>query len=182
MKQPKKKLCKQCGKEYKPMNSLTQVCGYICALAYNDKKQIDKRFKELKTKVKENDSLSLLMKIAKETAQRYARLRDAHLGCISCGNETAPIYHGGHMYKSELYSGVRFHEFNINKQCQKCNTFLDGNEVNYVIGFVKRYGQELFDLLSEQARESKNRKWDKEELKEVIEFYKNKIKSIDVNK
>ena len=177
----KKKKCKNCGKEFEPRNSLQPVCNYVCALAYNDKKQVEKRFKELKRKVKEGDSVKLLTNLAKSIAQKYARLRDAHLGCISCNNETATVYHGGHLFKSELYSGVRFHEFNIHKQCAKCNVFLNGNEVNYVAGFIKRYGQELFDLLSTQARESKIRKWEKEELLNVINFYKLKIKELEPN-
>ena len=43
----KKKKCKNCGKEFEPRNSLQPVCNYVCALAYNDKKQVEKRFKEL---------------------------------------------------------------------------------------------------------------------------------------
>jgi hypothetical protein len=173
-KEVKQKKCEQCGKLFKPYR-ITPVCSYVCAMAYNDDKESNKRLKRLKSNVKEEASLGMLIKLAKELAQKFARLRDKDLPCISCGSVNAQVYHGGHLWKSELYSGVKFHEYNINKQCQKCNTFLDGNEVNYAINFIERFGVDRFNFLTALAKETKNKKWSKMEVQEIINHYKQLI-------
>lgn len=38
----KPKICKVCGKEFKPMR-ITPVCSYVCALKFNDEKEVNKR-------------------------------------------------------------------------------------------------------------------------------------------
>jgi len=174
----KQKKCKVCGKEFNPFKTTDRLCSYICGKAFEEQQEIDKRFKSIQDKVKERDSLKLLMKAAKQIVQKYARLRDKYLPCISCGTYTSTMWDGGHMYKSELYSGVRLDEININKQCRKCNTYLSGNEVGYVKGFIAKYGLDEFNKLSDRATLTKNKKWSVEEIKEIITSYKLKIKDL----
>lgn len=177
---PKKKKCKQCGNQFAPYTTTQIVCSINCALEYNSKKETDKRHAEIKKEVKDRDRLSVLIGICKTKAQEYARKRDAELPCISCGTTTSyPHWQGGHLFKSELYSGIKFDERNINKQCVQCNMHLDGNEVNYVIGYINRYGKESFDKLSDDAKSTKNRKWSSVEVLELINYYKLKIKKLN---
>ena len=82
------------------------------------------------------------------------------------------------MFKSELYSGVKLDEININRQCRKCNRYLNGNEINYVKGFIERYGLPAFNDLSKKAVETKNKKWSADELQAIINKYKQKIKDL----
>lgn len=173
------KKCKTCNKPFEPYKSTDPCCSYPCTVAFYQEKEIEKRHKELISKVKEIDSLSKLMKTAKELVQRFARLRDKNLPCISCGTNKAYEWHGGHLFKSELYSGVRLEEININKQCGQCNTFKNGNEAEYVAGFIKRYSIQDFTALHERALKTKNKKWNKEELIQIINKYKQKNKDYD---
>jgi len=176
MKQLKPKFCKNCLDQFQPYKSTDKLCSFQCSVAYKEKQEIEERFKKIEAKVKERDSVKLLTKLAKQLAQKWARIRDAQLPCISCGTTKSIEWHGCHLYKSELYSGVRFDELNLARGCKKCNVFLDGNEVGYVKGFIERYGLEAFNELSKKATETKNKKWSVPELKEIINYYKLKIK------
>ena len=53
---------------------------------------------------------------------------------------------------------------------------MSGNLLNYQIGIQKRIGGER--LIELQAKAHDVKKWNKEELKEIIEFYKNKVKNV----
>lgn len=176
MKEYKPKKCKQCGRDFKPFSSLDKVCSSVCFYAYKEAQEIEKRFKVIEAKVKERDSVKLLTKVAKQLAQKWARIRDRDLPCISCGTNQSIEWHGCHLYKSELYSGVRFDELNLARGCKKCNVFLSGNEVGYVKGFIERHGLIAFNELSDRATKTKNKKWTVPELKEIINYYKQKIK------
>ena len=163
----KPKLCAICKKEFKPMR-ITQVCSYICALKFNSKKEVDKRVKEYKGNIQK---LSDIEAVAKAVFQKWVRIRDENLPCISCGKEVA-TWNGGHFKKSEIYSGVIFNELNVNKQCVYCNQHLHGNEAAYRMGLVKRYGSLAVEGLEELANETRQYKYTKEELKEIIRKYK----------
>src|SRR5690606_36814293 len=89
--------------------------------------------------------------------QKYIRLRDKDLPCISCGSfEGVP--QGGHYKKAEIYSGVIFDERNCHKQCKKCNVFLGGNEANYRVNLVKRFSENYVSDLDDYANKTKNYK------------------------
>ena len=170
----KKHNCKECGKEYVKQNSTQKVCSYICALKYNEKKT-EERFNKAKESVKTDKKFMAIRDLAKKVFQKYIRIRDKDLPCISCETTYSEEWHGGHLFKAELYSGVLLNELNVNKQCKKCNYFSDGNEVNYVKGFIKKYGYDKFVELSELATKTKNKKWTREELEEKINYYKQLI-------
>ena len=177
MKPVKPKKCKSCSKMFVPTyNRIQPTCSLECAMKKAKQDAIDKEHKKVKEKVKERDRLGLLMKLAKELAQKYARLRDAELPCISCGATKSEPWQGGHLFKAELYSGVKLDELNINKQCVKCNFKQDGNEAQYVVGFIKKYGQETFNELYDKAEKTRNYKWSVLELQQIIKDYKLKIK------
>jgi hypothetical protein len=59
-------------------------------------------------------------------------------------------------------------------QCEACNTYLSGNLLNYQIGIEKRIGAQRLMELQGKAHETK--KWTKDELKQIIETYKQKLK------
>lgn len=174
----KTKLCKVCKKPFEQFKSTDKVCSYLCAKLLAEQKEIDERYNKAKESLAKSDKVKDLMKVAKLLMQKYARLRDKDLPCISCGTSGASIWDGGHLFKAELYSGVKLDEINISRQCAKCNRFLNGNEIGYVEGFIRRYGFEAFNELSKRARETKNKKWTATELQEIINKYKFKIKDL----
>lgn len=131
--------------------------------------------KENKKKTKEQreslKSISRLIQEARVPFQKWIRLRDANEPCISCGTTTAKIWHSGHYLKAELFTGLIFHLINVNKQCEKCNTFLNGNESVYRIGLVKKYGEEVVKELEELADRLRQYKFTREELKIIKSKY-----------
>ena len=113
------------------------------------------------------------LKIAQQVFNKFIRKRDAGLNCISC-NKPCKKENAGHYYSQGGHSAVRFNEDNVHLQCEACNTFLSGNLLNYQVGIEKRIGsQKLMEL---QAIAHDVKKWSKEELKELIDVYKQKLK------
>lgn len=111
----------------------------------------------------------------------YVRLRDCGRGntapCISCSVPT-PFdgSHGGHFIPT-TYAATRFDENNIHHQCVRCNLFLHGNQLEYMVSMEKRYGREFVDDLMQRSRQPK--KWTPIELEELIAVYKEKVKELE---
>jgi len=136
-----------------------------------EKKIWNEQKKELKQSLKSHsDYLNDLQDLVNE----FVRLRDKDLPCISCGTMNNVKYDAGHFYSRKGYSGIRFDEDNIHKQCSNnCNIHLSGNFAEYSIQLPKRIGQERFNALVE--RRHVELKLTIPEIKEKIEYYKNKI-------
>lgn len=142
------------------------------------KKSVELNRKKERSELKESlKSISKIISEIKPIFQKYIRLRDKDFPCISCGTFTANEFHGGHFKKAEIYSGVIFDERNCHKQCKKCNVFLGGNEGDYRVNLVKRFSENYLKELEEYANKTKNHKYTREELKEIKEKYKQKIKN-----
>ena len=129
----------------------------------------------MKTKDK---SAKELMKIAVKWCHQYIRMRDENKPCISCGE--FKVLQAGHNYSSGHYPSLRFNEFNIHGQCQKCNMYLHGNLNEYRRKLPARIGQSKLDEIDFIADQYKriSFKWDRMELLQTIEYYKNKVKEL----
>lgn len=129
---------------------------------------------------KNQKSLSYLLQNTVNICHEYIRLRDKGKPCISCGQSWHSDFQAGHFYKAELYSSLKFDETNINGQCPKCNLYSDGNESGYRVGLIKRYSKGFLDLLDSKALLDKKEpfKWDRNKLKEIQKYYKQKIKEL----
>lgn len=134
--------------------------------------------KEKKEWHEKNDSYAKRLGKARKVFQYWVRLRDKDESCISCGNPNAELYDGGHYLKAENYSGLIFEPLNCNKQCRKCNYFLDGNELNYREGLIKKIGEEKVLLLENSKDYNRVRKYSDEELKAIMAKYSALIKQI----
>jgi hypothetical protein len=133
-----------------------------------------KQWKAKKTRLKkELMSLQDWLKLAQMTFNKWIRHRDKGLNCISCDKPPKKA-NAGHYFSQGGHSNVRFHEDNVHLQCEHCNSFLSGNLLNYQIGIEKRIGGERLITLHEQAHTTK--KWTIQELNEIIETYKRKLK------
>ena len=168
----KLKQCKQCGEFYKPFNTLQVVCSAICALEFNSKKEVDKRFKVMKS---DSRSLIELRNLARVSFQIYIRQRDKDLPCISC-NKSDAKWDAGHYLKAEIYTKLIFNEDNVHKQCSYCNLQLAGNLIEYRKGLVKKIGINRVQELEDMADSSRSYKFTKEELITLAKNYKLKIK------
>ena len=140
-------------------------------------KSFDKaKTKQMKESVK---TLSQYEDEAKKVFQKWVRLRDKDLPCISCGTMKNVEYAGGHYFKASLYSGLIFDERNVHKQCNAyCNKRLDGAQAEYRIGLVNRYGNEYVEQLEADSIIKRNYKYTKDELIEIKNVYNEKIKAI----
>jgi hypothetical protein len=168
--------CKNCKDKFEPIRFNAKFClKDECIKAFVEEVKV-KQWKETKTRMK-ND-LKTLQDWLKETQtifNKYIRLRDNGLTCVSCGKP--PLKKNcGHYFSSGGHSNVRFDEDNCHLQCEHCNTYLSGNLLNYQIGIEKRIGAQKLLELHERAHVTK--KWTIDELKEIIETYKTKVKEL----
>lgn len=163
----KKKKCKICSEVFDPVKFAQNVCSIKCSLIHaknlKEKKQA-KEWKDEKKVLKEKlKTLGQYESEAKKSFQKWIRLRDKNQPCISCGKVSDQM-DGGHFKKSEIYSGVIFNEMNCHAQCRKCNRYLNGNELNYRLGLINRYGLEYANNIEQIANETRQYKYTKEEL------------------
>lgn len=164
----KQKKCKVCQELFLPRQFAQCVCSPKCAMIHskNLKQQKEQReWKQEKAVLKDKlKTLGQYEAEAKKSFQKWIRLRDKNLNCISCGINETELFDGGHYKKAEIYSGVIFDPNNCHKQCRKCNRFLNGNELNYRQGLIQRYGVEYADAIELKANETRNYRYTKQEL------------------
>lgn len=77
------------------------------------------------------------------------RLRDAHLGCISCSKPASwqGQWHCSHFRSVGAAPHLRFNLWNMNKSCSACNNFLSGNIMAYRPALIEKIGQAKVDWL-----------------------------------
>ncbi|OOF68306.1 recombination protein NinG [Rodentibacter caecimuris] len=177
----KPKKCKVCGKEFTPHNSLQKVCSPKCAieLARNNaqkarEKAEKQKLKERKVKLK---SRSEWLKEAQSIFNKFIRLRDKDEPCISCGRYHQGQWHAGHYRSVGACPELRFCELNVHKQCQPCNNHKSGNVIEYRINLIRKIGVDKVEWLERQDHDFK--KYTIEDCKEIIKYYKEKIKTLE---
>jgi hypothetical protein len=166
--------CKNCKQPFEPIRFLQKYClNEECVKVWVEYEKT-KQWKKTKAKMK-NDLLTIqdYIKLAQQTFNKYIRLRDKGNVCISC-QKIPKKENAGHFYNANNHYNVRFDENNVHLQCEHCNTFLSGNLINYRENLLKKIGAEEFNVL--EGKSKVTRKFTKEELKEIINTYKKKIK------
>lgn len=177
--------CSICKDKFNPQfSTLEKCCRKIdCRTEWamlQVQKNKDKLWKQKKEVLKNNiKTLSQYEADAKKSFQKWVRLRDNGLPCISCGNTNTTDWAGGHYYSAGKYSGFMFDERNCHKQCNShCNKFLSGNLLEYRKGLIKRYGIEFVDKLESESDTKRDYKFTKEELIAKKLKYDIKIKEL----
>jgi len=171
------KKCKNCQERFTPIRStLEKYCQKdecIRVMVFETK---EKLWKQNKKKMKEDlMTVQDYMKIAQQTFNKYIRLRDHGKNCISCGLKPKKE-NAGHFYSAGTHTAVRFDERNVNLQCESCNSFLSGNLLKYRENLLVKLGFDEFESLTQEANKTRN--YTRDELKEVINTYKLKIKML----
>jgi len=133
-----------------------------------------------KEETKRNKSLSALLINVRTVCHTYIKKRDYGKPCISCGEPWHKDFQAGHYYKAELYSTLKFNEFNIHGQCEGCNIRKEGNLSKYAVNLPKRIGVNEFDLLNRFAGVDHHQhfKWDRFELNKTRKYFQDKIKEL----
>ena len=172
------KKCKACGNSFTPLRQFQTTCNYKCAIDYarlKQKQNLTKQKNKAVKQLKEND-IPTLKRLAQTLVNKYIRQRDNTLPCVSCGfTGTSRQWHAGHYMPMGSNGSIRYHDDNIHKQCSICNNHLSGNLANYRLELIKRIGLEKVEWLESQKQ---TKKWSLEELKEIIDSYRLKLKEM----
>lgn len=158
IKEVKQKDCKACGEKFRPSLSTQKACSVKCALdlakqpggqkvarkaiAQRERREIQVRKEKLKSRAD-------YAREAQAAINRYVRLRDAHLGCISCDKPASwqGQWHCSHFRSVGAAPHLRFNLWNMNKSCSACNNFLSGNIMAYRPSLIEKIGQDKVDWL-----------------------------------
>ncbi|QYY84008.1 recombination protein NinG [Pseudomonas germanica] len=157
-KQPRPKKCRvaTCRASFVPSRMGQAVCSPACALidapknqdkarkaiAQRDRREIQVRKEKLKSRADH-------AKEAQTVINRYVRLRDAHLGCISCDKPASwgGQWHCSHFRSVGAAAHLRFNLWNMNKSCSQCNAHLSGNIMVYRPRLVEKIGADKVEWL-----------------------------------
>lgn len=174
--------CKVCGNYFvKTISSTQKVCSPKCAIILSEEQARKKKEKEERAEKRERKaklkSRSEWLKDAQSVFNKFIRLRDKNEPCISCGKYHTGQYHAGHYRSVGACPELRFCELNVHKQCAPCNDHKSGNIIEYRINLVKKIGVDKVEWLERQDHEPK--KYTIEDCKEIIKYYKAKIKELD---
>ena len=153
---PRKCAVRACRAPFVPTQSFQSWCSPECGVQIaRDKQQKErtalakierKAIREAKERIKPR---AAYMKEAQMVINRYVRLRDAHLGCVSCERPATwqGQWHASHFRSRGAAPHLRFNLHNIHKACSICNNHLSGNIMGYRPELVRRIGEERVAML-----------------------------------
>jgi len=164
MKEPKPKFCLICGDQFNPLKSTDKVCSRQCGYVLLGQKEIDKKVKAMKAKLKEDNVFkNLQIKINK-----IVRLIDRGHPCISSGKPYGKYtVHAGHFHGTQAHPAIRYNLLNIYAQADFDNTYKSGNYVAYYKNLWSTFGEDVADEISDLPLKYKTLKLSKPEAKEA---------------
>ena len=169
--------CKNCKEKFEPIRFNQKYCLKDECLRVFVAETKEKQWKQTKTRMKaELETVQDLVKAAQLVFNKYIRERDKDELCISCKSIPKKV-NAGHFWNANNHWNVRFDEDNVHVQCERCNSYLSGNLLEYRTNLCLKIGQERFGQLEARARVT--RKFTKDELKELIKKYKEKYKQLE---
>jgi uncharacterized CHY-type Zn-finger protein len=171
----KTRKCKYCKQPFEPSVFLQKNCfDPNCVTAWVQETK-EKNWKKKKAKLKlDLMTIQDYIKLAQQVFNKWINLRDKGLPCISCGKPINGRVNASHYFNANNHWNVRFNEFNVHSSCITCNQYLSGNLIEYRSRLINKIGIEQLTLLELEA--NKTRKFTIEELKQIINKYKLKIK------
>lgn len=176
---PKKCANKNCNINplFIPQRPLQKCCSYQCALIVSGEKVKKRAEKAIQSERKERiKTLTEHLNDAQTYFNRYIRLRDKELPCISCGRHHQGQSHASHYRSVGACSSLRFNEMNVHKSCSVCNNHKSGNIVEYRIALCKKIGLFNVEWLESQP---KMYRWSKEAAMEIKKTYRDKCKELE---
>jgi len=179
MNKPRLKKCRVCGEKFRPFNSLAEACGIQCALIRGREKRAkdDKAINRAQKIAFNLRDTKWLKAKAQEVCNRYIRLRDAGMPCISCGtNNPNTQYAAGHFIPVSRCAALRYEEKNIHLQCNSyCNDHKSGNLLEYEKSLRLKLGDAIVEWLKGPHEKIRYRA---EDYSRVITEYRLKIKQL----
>lgn len=186
----KTKCCKVCGGEFETYDSFRKWCSPDCGVKLAKEQQAKqrakaaaKREKEERAKIRQaqvnlrKDDRRYWLKKAQDEFNKFIRLRDRDLPCISCGRFHQGKWDAGHYRTVGSSPELRFNEDNCHKQCVPCNQHRHGNAIEYRIGLIERIGLDRVEFL--ERKDHPPLKLTEDEIKDLIKVYKAKCKELE---
>lgn len=180
---PKLKPCAHCGTSFMPARPLQAVCSAICATRRAKAQRVEEK-RQLRQRKERAKTIPTLIKEAQVEFNKFCRARDRQAGfnCISSGRPLDWSGNGvdaGHYRSVGAAPHLRFDERNVHAQSKHDNQWKSGNVVEYRINLIKRIGLEAV-----LALEADNRvhKWTREELIEIRDKYRAKVREMKKEK
>jgi len=171
----RKKKCKHCKIWFEPERDNQLVCENIeCAISYG-KVLKEKQQRQTKKAFNQTDK-SKLRDSAIFYFNKFIRLRDKYLPCVSCGHTHGRQFHAGHFKPAGANPQLRFNELNVHKQCSICNNYKSGNLADYRIELINRIGLKNVEALD---IDRSIKKYSVDDYKNIIVKYKLKIKELE---
>ena len=146
-KKQKFKKCKACGEQFAYFSSLQKVCSVACSLKHvrnEEMKTFNKETVRLKKTIKKR---SKWVEEVQVEFNRFIRLRDAGQPCISCQNKAPKKINAGHYKSVGGHPELRFEECQVHLQCEHCNSFKSGNQVEYRRHLISKIGVDKVDWI-----------------------------------
>ena len=174
--------CAYCKKkvptETAKINGLKAFCSTDHAIAWLDtekgkntlQKARNARNKAAKEKLKTKTDYA---KEAEHAFNAWIRFRDRDKPCISCGRHHQGQYHAGHYRTVASAKQIRYHAWNVHKQCAPCNNQKSGNIVEYRINLVRRIGEEKVRMLESNQDFAR---YDIDYLKRLTKIFKKRLR------
>ena len=163
--------CKACGGPFVRSRPMQVACCWECAQRVADRvrDREEARLVRLYAAQRKADRAKLrslrplrdFIADTQEACNRYVRLRDSALPCVSCGRFHGGKWNAGHYRSTAAAPELRFDLENIHKQCEPCNTHLAGNLILYRANLWAKIGIERLEALEGPHPAQK---WTREEL------------------
>jgi hypothetical protein len=164
-------VCHVCERPFLRMNTFQVVCGVRCARKVPAIKRKAERAAD-KAKREKLKPRGKWLKEAQAAFNAWIRLRDAEIGCISCGTLNGKR-NAGHYLSTAARPELRFDEDNVHLQCERCNTYLHGNLIAYRVALLARIG---VDGVARLEGPWPVRKYRVDELRVIRDDYRARVK------
>ena len=173
---------KACNEMFTPVRKMQSVCSHGCAISLSRYKAAAKVAKEQKA-VRAADKVALenlqpksyWLKRAQTAFNAFIRERDKELPCVSCGRHHEGQHHAGHYRSVGAMASLRFHEWNVSKQCAPCNNHKSGNILEYRIRLIDKIGVENVAWLE---KDHPVLKLSIPEIQAIEKMYREKLKAL----
>lgn len=175
------KFCKQPANQKFGLNYFCDVnCAYNAARAIQDKKvskDASEQRKRDRERLKQLKTRSEWLKELQVVFNKFIRLRDKGLPCVSCGHpdDGSRQRHASHYKSVGGNPALRFDPNNCFASCSICNNYLSGNLVPYRVELIKRIGLAEVERLEGPQEPLK---LTIQEVQELIKVYKAKCKEL----
>lgn len=174
-----KRNCKHCGVNFQKEKPLQYCCSVKCSIAYAKVQETNKKYKDWlhrKGDLKKSlETKSDVIKTLQGLINELIRLIDYGQLCIS--SQRTPLkQNAGHFHSVGAHPKLRFNLFNIFLQSEKDNSYLSGNQLNYMINLGNIFGETVKEQIIGLPLKCENINLDIDDLKEAIEKTRQCIK------